>query len=233
MRGCAVRVTKASVCASLLAAVLPWAAHATEVTFDWVPIVENPASAQTTTASGSITINFSSWGTVNPDDPPNYGPYYTTGSAITGTITAFSYTSADGITVGLSNLSTTTIGAPTTQAAQIWSTSSIDTPATGAQAPSPPTAGYYLITAFSVSGDTAQDTPFMISNNTGDAGATFANGIGNADTTFNADGSIPGIENGGYWEVVPLPAGLPLLLSGLGLMGWLLRRRPAQLNLAS
>jgi hypothetical protein len=227
MPGSVARVTRATVWVGyLVAAVLPLAAHATDVTFDWVPISENPTFG-TTTASGSITIDFSSWSLTGTSNPPNFGPYYSTISALTGTITAFSYTSADGITVGLSNLSTTTIGAPTTQAAQVWSTSGIDTPATGAQAPSPPTAGYYLITAFSVSGTTAQGTGFMIANNSGTAGATYQNGIGNGDTTFNADGAIAAVENGGYWEMVapvPLPAGLPLLLAGLGLVGWFARR---------
>lgn len=221
-----------AVCA--LAAMIPLAAHASEVTFDWVPISENPASAQTATASGSLTIDLSSWTQTNPNDPPNFGPYYTSGTAITGTITAFSFVSADGQTADLADLSTTTIGAPPSQSATLWATSAIDKPATGAQAPSPPTAGYYLVTQFSVSGDTADGTPFMIGNNAGTAGATYANGIGNADVSFNADGAIPAVANGGYWELaaspVPLPAGLPMLLGGLALVGWCARRRAQIMN---
>lgn len=232
MPGIAARLARAAAgAACLIAVMLPLAAHASEVTFDWVPIVEDPSSAQTTTASGSITFDLSSWAMTNPNDPPNLGPYYTSGSAISATITAFSFTSADGQTADLADLSTTTIGS------MLWATSAIDTPATGAQAPSAPTAGYYLVTPFVVTGDAAGDTPFKIANNTGVAGATYDNGVPNGDVNFNADGSIPAVENGGYWELVsaspvPLPGGLPLLLGGLALLGWATRRRATVSNLS-
>jgi hypothetical protein len=228
----AARLAKAFACTGCIAAaMLPLAAHANEVTFDWVPSSENPPV--TSMGSGSITIDLSSWTLTNPSGPPNpnFGPYYTSASAITGTITAFSYTAADGQTADLADLSTTTIGAPgpgNTQVATIWATTAIDTPGITLQSPS---AGYYLVTPFSVSGDTAGGTPFMIANGNSlqNAGATFTNGIPNGDVTFNADGSIPATEDGGYWEVapVPLPPALPMLLGGLALLGWTARRRAA------
>jgi len=63
-------------------------------------------------------------------------------------------------------------------------------------------------------------------NAAGTAGANFgdgthASGIGNGGVTDQAVGSFKGIADGGYWEVtpVPLPAGLPLLLTGLSAFG--------------
>ncbi|HEX4051670.1 MAG TPA: hypothetical protein VHY19_12395 [Steroidobacteraceae bacterium] len=190
---------------AVAAAMLPLAAHANEVTFDWVPFSENPPV--TSTGSGSITLDFSSWALTGTSNPPNFGPYYSSGSAITATITAFSYTAADGQTADLADLSTTVIGKPPQQTATVWNTSGLDTPAAGAQSPSPPTAGYYLVTQFSASGHTADGTPFMIANNSGTAGAAYQNGIPNGDVTFNADGSVPATEDGGYWEVAPVSAG--------------------------
>lgn len=212
--------------AGLLAAALPTAAYAEMVTLDWVPISENPATPGPSTAHGGITLDISPW-TLTAISGNGLGPnYYTSGSAVTATITAISYTAGDGQTVdSLSDLSTTTLGAT------VWATSAIDEPATGAQAPSPPPAGYYLISAFNLSGTTDQGAPIKFANAAGTAGASYGNGIdasgiGNGDVTDNAMGAFTGTETGGYWEVstVPLPAGLPLLLSGLALLGWFARR---------
>jgi hypothetical protein len=196
-----------------------------DVTFAWVPTSENPA-AYSTTPSGSLELQLSSFSLTaytgsNPDLGPNY---YTSGSATTATIVAFSYTAGDGLSVSLANLATTTLAATT------WATSALDTPATGAQAPSAPTKGYYLVSAFSVSGTTPESSPFKIANAAGTADANYPNAIGNADNSFNAAGSTPAITDGGYWELasvtpVPLPPALPMVLAGLGGLGILARRR--------
>jgi|HubBroStandDraft_1064217.scaffolds.fasta_scaffold00119_14 hypothetical protein len=215
----------------------PTAAYAELVTFDFVPISENPTSAQTATPMGSITLSITPW-TLTAISGNGLGPnYYTSGStAVTATVEAISYKAGDGQTL------TWTAGGPTTgdnslsvtSMTEIWATSAVDTPAPGSPpctGCSTPTAGYYLTTQFpsgalSVTGTTAQGAMIMFANNAGTAGANDRNGIGNGDVTVNAAGSIKAIEDGGYWELapVPLPAGLPLLLSGLGLLGWFARR---------
>lgn len=209
----------------LLCVCTPVVAHASVVaTFDWVAISENPASAQTTTATGMLQLTLSSFTLTGASTPPNFGPYYASSAALTADITAFSYTAADGLSVSLSNVTSRTLQSSN------WATSGLDTPATGAQAPSAPTQGYYLISGFTLSGTTAQGSQFMIANGVGTAGALYANGIGNGTNTFNAAGAVPSIADGGYWKLtsmapVPLPAGLPLLLSALGGLGVLVRRQ--------
>jgi hypothetical protein len=213
--------------AALLVGALPMAAHATVIaTFDWVPTSENPLQGQPSTASGTLQLTLASFSQTtgsNPTNSPNFAPYYASGTATSADITAFSYTDANGQSVNLSNLTTDSFQT------SIWETSATDTPATGAAAPSPPPSGYYLVNGFTLSGTTAQGSGFQIANNVGTPGATFANGIGNADNTFNLNGTHAAITDGGYWELasvtpVPLPSGLPLLLAGLGVLGWSQRR---------
>lgn len=211
-------------------AALPLAAHASSVvvTFDWVPMAEDPASAQTTTPSGTLQLTLSSFALTGTSDPPNFGPYYQSGNdAATANITGFSYTAGNGLTVDLADVTSESVRSATTP----WQTSGLDTPAPGASDPFPsPTAGYYLVSGFSLSGATAQGSFFMSANNVGTAGATYPNGVPNGDATFNATSSgVPAIEDGGYWELasmtpVPLPPALLLLLSGLGLLAWLTHR---------
>ena len=175
----------------LMAAVaaLPVAAHASSVvvTFDWVPMSETPVGSETVTPSGSLQLTLSSFALTGTSDPPNYGPYYASGSdAATANITAFSYTAGDGLSVNLSNVTSESVRSTTTP----WETSGDVTPAPGSPDPYPsPTEGYYLVSGFTLSGDTAQGSPFMMANNVGTAGATYANGVPNGDATFNATSS--------------------------------------------
>jgi hypothetical protein len=217
--------------AAALVSATPLAAQATVIaTFDWVPTSENPLQGQPSTASGTLQLTLASFALTsgsNPTNSPNFAPYYASATATSAEITAFSYTDANGQSVNLSKLTTNSFQT------SIWETSATDTPATGAAAPSPPTSGYYLVNGFTLSGTTAQGTGFQIANNVGTPGATYASGIGNADNSFNLNGSHAAISDGGYWQLasvtpVPLPPGLPLLLGGLGALAWGLRRgRPA------
>jgi len=213
------RVAASLLALMVVAAIVP-AAHASMlVTFNWVPgtqTPENPNSAATTTAGGTLTLQLSSFSQTGSSNPPNFGPYYTSGAdATSADIVALSYTFADGASVSLSEITGITL---TTTSP--WVTSGLDN---AYNVPSGTPAGYYLVSPFSLSG-TADGAGFMIANNSGGApGATYTNGIANADNSFNGTSLYPAVTDGGYWElapasVVPLPPALLLLLSGAGLI---------------
>jgi hypothetical protein len=76
-----------------------------------------------------------------------------------------------------------------------------------------------------------QGAAIMFAIAAGTPGANFgdgihASGIGNGNVNDQPIGAFVGTTTGGYWELapVPLPAGLPLLLSALGVLGWFKRR---------
>jgi hypothetical protein len=195
-------------------------------TFDWVPgtaTPENPLAAATTTASGSLTLDLSSFSLTGTSSPPNFGQYYASGNpASSANVVGLSYTFADGVTVDLPEL--TSVANLNTSTS--WVTSGGDTPY---NVPTGTTAGDYLVSAFTLYG-TADGANFAIANSAGTAGATYANGVGNADNSYNGSAGHAAITDGGYWELVqvtpvPLqPAGV-MLLSGICLLGWALRSR--------
>lgn len=202
------------------AAGLPVVTHASMLaTFDWVPgtqTPENPDSAATVTPSGTLTLELSSFSLTGTSNPPNAGPYYASAAdAAAPDIVGLSYTFANGASVSLSELTSMTLATTSP-----WLTSGLDD---AYNVPSGTPAGYYLVSAFSLSG-TADGVNFMLANNAGGVpGATYTNGIANADNSFNGSSLLPAITDGGYWELasvtpVPLPPGLPLLLGGLGLV---------------
>jgi hypothetical protein len=206
-----------------VASSLPMAAHASVVeNFVWVPDFEQSGN-YSTVPSATLQLTLSSFA-LTPLSGAGLGSYYASGSdQTTANSTGFTYNTGGGVNVavGLSNVST--IAFTTTSP---WQTSSVVTPAAanGDEFPAP-TQGYYLISQFQLSGTVNGEAFMMATAAGGTAGTTLATGLPNSDFTY--DGST---EEGGYWKLVtpvPLPLGLPLLLSGIGGLGLFVRRGTA------
>jgi hypothetical protein len=204
----------------------PLAASATTVTFEWINSFANTAQDPRTLPSGTLTLTLPNTITSQTFDTGNLG----TGAAALAMITEFSYTFSDGITIGLGNLNLATSSITTPagpQAQNAWYTSNLVDPADGPDGISP--LGYYLLTGFILKG-TAGGGTFQIANPAGLQGPP--SNVGLAGNTLTPTFPPWSSNDSGYWHmksfdvaVVPLPAALPLLLSGLAAFGGVVTRR--------
>jgi hypothetical protein len=205
----------------------PTAANATTVTFDWVNHSVNTGQSPATVPSGSLTLTLPDSVTTQTFSTGDLG----SDAAALAMISAFSYTFSDGITVDLSNvnLATSEITTPAgTQDPNAWYTSNLVDPADGPAGAAP--LGYYLLTGFILRGNASGGT-FQIANPAG-----LPANVGLAGNTITPTFPPWSSNDSGYWRlssfqttVVPLPAALPLMLSGLASLGGLaaFRRRAA------
>ncbi len=206
---------------AVLVSAAPLVAHAEIVTFDWVPFA---SSGTATTPSGFITLDLTSPSATPSVGGNSFSQSYGSSATWMAALTGFSFTASDGLTIGLPNVTSATAGVGF---GDQWAASA------DVSAPFVPSSvGNFLINDFTLSGSEA-GMSFMLQFGVGNSpGTTTEPGL--ANNSFTPSGEAANVDSG-YWKLanvsaVPLPAALPLVVSGLGLLSTTLLRRKRPLT---
>jgi hypothetical protein len=190
----------------------------TVVTFDWVST--SVTAGQTITPTGTLTLTLATPLT-SGSASGTFTDTYSTAALAEAAITGFSFEFSDGETLSLADLKAS---GNTITTGKTWATSNFLSPTTGT-----PT-GYYLITSINFGGHKTFPGTTSAGNYQIAEGAGLVGNVapGSNNVTPGIGGPAASVD-AGYWELqptaVPVPAALPLLLSGIGGLAMLGRRR--------